>query len=397
MHTDPESSTPRQGVDASRTLLLACALACSLAIAGITFAQPLLDVIADDFDLHRASAGSIFTITQLGYVAGLVFVVPLGDRMSRRRLILAQLGLSAIALGCAWAAPTQAVFLVAAAGVGAMAVVIQVLVTYCSTLSGPARSGATVGIVTSGVVAGLLLARTATGAAADFMGWRAVYGLAAVATAATALLLALVLPPDSEVKAAGSPRAIVGSLFRLYASEPLLRMRCWLGLCTFALYTTVQTSLVLALIAAPHQLSHSRIGLFGLSGFAGIAGALWAGRRVDSGDGRRVSGIALMAILTSFAPLALLDVSLWWLMSGLMTLDFGLQALHVTNQSLIFRLSDHARSRIAALYMLFYAVGCAAGAIASTITFATLGWGGVCLLGVTLAVAAVAVWCRFGR
>ena len=154
-----------------------------------------------------------------------------------------------------------------------------------------------------------------------------------------------------------------------------------MALLVFAAYTSLVTPLVLPLSAPPHSLSHAAIGLFGLSGLAGMLGATIAGQRSDRGDGRRVTAQSLSIMLAAWLPIAFLPVSFWSLVLGNLAMDFGLQSVHVSNQSVIYRLRPEAQSRIAAAYMLFYSIGCGCGAVASTFTYARAGWLGVCLLG----------------
>ena len=169
------------------------------------------------------------------------------------------------------------------------------------------------------------------------------------------------------------------------------------ALLVFAAVTTLLTPMVLALTAPPHSLSHAQVGLFGLTGLAGVVGALSAGRLADHGHAQRASGLGLSCMLLSWIPAASLPHSLWGLIAAALALDLGLQAVHVANQSLIYRVRSEARSRIAAGYMIFYSVGSALGAIASTVAYARAGWYAMCLLGAAFSAVAVCLWAATRR
>ena len=220
-----------------RPVLLLCAIAYGLAVAGITYAQPMLDMIADEFRIDHASAGIIVTVAQVGYALGLIFIVPLGDRLNRRRLILGQSVLAALALLAVALAPSPTVLLAGMAGVGSLAVVIQVIVAYAAIRAAPAERGRVVGLVTSGVVGGILLARTGTGMLADLSSWRTVYMASATATLIVAALLFCALPRE-ECQHKSTPYAgLVSSLLYLINSESILRDRAVLAQLVFSAYT----------------------------------------------------------------------------------------------------------------------------------------------------------------
>lgn len=368
------------------------ALACGLSVANVYYAQPLLDAIALEFGIGHGGAGIVTTITQVGYGIGLVLLVPLGDRLQRRWLVAVQMALSALALVAVVAVPNVALLLLAMALIGALAVVTQTLVACAATMALPEARGRTVGIVTSGVVIGILLARAVAGAMADAWGWRAIYAASSLATLVVAVLLWRAIPPAPPPAGGLSYRRLVASVFELIATQPLLRARAVLALSVFAAVTTLLTPLVLALTAPPWSLSHTQVGLFGLAGAAGAIGAARAGRAADRGHAQRATGIALAVMLVSWLPIALLPWSLTALVVGVVAIDFGLQSVHVANQSLLYRQQPEARSRTAAAYMVFYSIGCGAGAITSTLAFARLGWAGVCALGALWSALALLCW-----
>lgn len=374
------------------SVVLLFAIACGLAVGNVYYAQPLLDAMAEAFAMAPATIGIVITLTQIGYGLGLVLLVPLGDLLNRRRLIVTQTLLSAAALLMIALAPDSAWLLLGMTLTGLLAVVTQVLVAYAATLAVPAQRGRVVGVVTSGIVVGILLARTIAGAMADLAGWRAIYLLSAGLTLLMALLLLRVLPKDEAAQPASRYGALIASVFRLFRQEPVLRQRAILALLTFASAMVLWTPMVLPLAAPPLSLSHSEIGLFGLAGAAGALAAARAGHLADRGLGQWVSGLSLLLMLASWLPIALTQSSLWALLLGVITLDLGLQAVHVISQSMIYNVRPEAQSRLTAGYMLFYSIGSALGSITSTAMYAWGGWTGVCLLGAAINAMALGYW-----
>lgn len=374
------------------SVVLLFAIACGLAVGNVYYAQPLLDAMAEAFAMSPTTIGIVITLTQIGYGIGLVLLVPLGDLLNRRRLIVTQTLLSAAALLMIALAPSSAWLLLGMTLTGLLAVVTQVLVAYAATLAIPAQRGRVVGVVTSGIVVGILLARTIAGAMADLAGWRAIYLLSAGLTLLMALLLLRVLPKDEAAQPASRYGALIASVFSLFRQEPVLRQRAIIALLTFASAMVLWTPMVLPLAAPPLSLSHSEIGLFGLAGAAGALAAARAGHLADRGLGQWVSGLSLLLMLASWLPIALTQSSLWALLLGVITLDLGLQAVHVTSQSMIYSVRPEAQSRLTAGYMLFYSIGSALGSITSTAMYAWAGWTGVCLLGAAINAVALGYW-----
>jgi predicted MFS family arabinose efflux permease len=376
----------------SRSLIFLFALASGLAVANAYFAHPLLDVMADDLGLTRAMTGMIVGATQIGYGLGLILLVPIGDLMDRRKLIIGQSLLSVLALVCVGFSSTGAMLLSSMAAVGFLAVVTQALVAYAASLAGPAERGQVVGVVTSGIVLGILLARAMAGVLTDLAGWRTVYLSSAALTLMIAILLCKTLPRQTRPPATISYPRLIGSLVTLFLEEPVLRIRAVIAMLIFANITTLLTPMVLPLTAPPFSLSHTEVGLFGLAGAAGALGATRAGRWADRGYGQRVTGIGLGLMLLAWLPISLLGHSIIWLIVGVFIIDFGLQATHVTNQGMIYRVRPDAQNRLTAAYMLFYSVGSAIGSSLSTITYAHAGWNGVCWLGGASSAATLAFW-----
>ncbi len=384
------AATAQVGLSRATTLLFA--LAAGLSVANTYYAQPLLDTMARDFAIAPATIGLVVTLTQVGYGLGLIFIVPLGDIVDRRRLIAGQGLLSVIALVSIALAGSAGMLFASLAAMGLMAVIIQILVAFAATLAHPEQRGATIGIVTSGIVIGILGARFVAGLLADLGGWRAVYMTSAVLTLAMVGLLLRVLPSGQSSGSTDSYVAILRSTPVLFLQDRILLVRGFLALLVFAAFSTLWTALVLPLSAAPFSYSHTQIGLFGLVGMTGALAATGAGRLADRGLGQWTSGISLALLLASWGLIALLPRSIPAFLVGIVFLDLAVQAVHVTNQSIIFNRHPEARSRLVGGYMVFYSIGSATGAITTTMAYAFAGWPGVSALGASFSAAALLIW-----
>lgn len=294
-------SAPRHdtGKGLSRVVILIFAVTAGLNVANIYYAQPLLDSMAQDFGILPSTIGLVVTLTQVGYALGLIFIVTLGDLIDRRRLVIGQGLLSIVALVAVATARTEAILFASLAAMGLLAVVVQVLVAFAATLATPAERGKAVGMVTSGVVIGILAARFMAGLLADLGGWRTVYLTSAVLTAAMVGLLMRVLPHQLSPNSTESYAATLRSIPILFLHDRILLVRGLLALLIFATLSTFWTALVLPLSTPPFSYSHSQIGLIGLVGVAGAIAATGAGRLADRGFGQWTTGLSLSLLLTS--------------------------------------------------------------------------------------------------
>ncbi|MFD5017631.1 MFS transporter [Paenibacillus sp. NPDC058367] len=376
----------------SRNVALLFSVACGIVVANIYYAQPLLDAISNEFGISHSFVGLVITITQIFYALGLLLLVPLGDLLNRRWLIAGQMLLSVLALIVVGTATSSIVLFIGIAAVGFLAVVTQTLVAFAATLAAPAERGRVVGVVTSGIVIGILLARTFAGVLMDLAGWRSVYLVSAVLTLIMACVLFRVLPHYEHKRESLSYLQLIRSMFTLFAQERTLRIRAALAMMIFTAFSILWTSLVLPLSAPPFSLSHTAIGAFGLAGVAGALAAARAGRLADRGLGQKTTGVALILLLISWLPISYVQHSLIALIVGIILLDLAVQAVHVTNQSMILTLRPEARSRLTAGYMIFYSIGSATGSIASTSIYVYFGWNGVSLLGAIVSALALLFW-----
>jgi predicted MFS family arabinose efflux permease len=380
-----------QGPFLSSGLVLLMAAATGVAVASNYYAQPLLPTMARAFGVSPDGAGCIVTVAQLGYGLGLLLIVPLGDLVERRGLVVGMSLLAAAGLFTTALAPSLAMVLVGTALTGLFSVVAQILVPFAATLAAPERRGQVVGTVMSGLLLGILLARTVAGALANLGSWRTVYWVGGAAMLLSAAILRRALPRHHEPAGLSYPRLLL-SIAGLFRREPALRLRALLGATTFAAFSVLWTSMGFLLAAPPYGFSAGAIGLFGLAGMAGALAASAAGRLGDRGQGERATGFGLALLLLSWGLLALAPRSLIAFGAGVVLLDLAVQGVHISNQSRIYQLAPEARNRITAAYMTCYFVGGATGSLVSAAAYSRAGWTGVTVVGAGVSALGLALW-----
>lgn len=373
-----------------RILVLVMAVATGVAVASNYYAQPLLPVMRQDLHLSSTVAGLIVTVAQIGYAAGLLFLLPLGDLVERRGLVVALSALSAVALVVLGLSPNGGVLLPAAFVVGALSVLAQVLVPFSASLAHDDERGRVVGLVMSGLLIGILLARTVAGALAQAGDWRVVYLVAAGLMAVQAAVLRVKLPVYRE-HTRHNYVTLLGSVGRLLRDEPVLRLRSLYGLLSFGTFSVLWTSLAF-LLHDRYHLSSLVIGLFGLVGAAGALAATTAGRLSDQGHQQTSTGVGAALLAICWLLLWVGRDHMSALIVGIVLLDIGVQGVHISNQGAIYRLRPDARSRLTAAYMFLYFVGGAIGSAVSAALYSAHGWGGVSIAGEAFGAAVLVVW-----
>jgi len=367
-------------------------------VANLYYAQPLLHDVGHSFGVGSAAVATVVTVTQVGYAAGLLLVVPLGDLHPRRRLTVALFAAAGGALVLCAAAPTLWLFEVGALAVGCASVAGQVMIPFAADLAPELKRGRVVARIMTGLLLGILLARTVSGLVAQAAGWRAIYWISAGLMGTFALLMGKVLPPESS-RPHVPYRGLVSSSLRLLVDEPVLRRRAVLGACAFAAFSVLWTALAFLLSAAPYRYDNAVIGLFGLAGVAGVLAANLAGRMADAQRSGATTIAAAALLAGSYGLLALGRDSVVALLAGIVVLDLGTQGMQITNQAVIYALRPDARSRINSAYMVCYFVGGALGSLSAGAVFSASGWDGVCILGVGFGALALlgAAWDRMRR
>ena len=377
----------------SPALILLMSVATGLAVASNYYAQPLLDTIARAFNLSASSAGFIVTAAQLGYAAGLLFLVPLGDMFERRMLIVSMTLLAAGGMLITASSQSLTMMIIGTALTGLFSVVAQILVPLAATLASPEKRGKVVGTIMSGLLLGILLARTVAGLLASRGGWRTVYWVASVLMVVMALALWRGLPKVKQENHLNYPQ-LLASVFSLFTQDKLLRTRALLGCFTFANFSILWTSMAFLLAAPPFNYSEGVIGLFGLAGAAGALGARPAGGLADKGKSHLTTSAGLVLLLLSWAAIWYGHVSVLALIVGILVLDLTVQGVHITNQTVIYRVKPEARNRLTAGYMTSYFIGGAAGSLISASAWQHAGWSGVCAIGAIVATINLLVWWR---
>jgi len=368
-------------------------VATGLAVASNYYAQPLLDTIARAFNLSASSAGFIVTAAQLGYAAGLLFLVPLGDMFERRMLIVSMTLLAAGGMLITASSQSLTMMIIGTALTGLFSVVAQILVPLAATLAAPEKRGKVVGTIMSGLLLGILLARTVAGLLASLGGWRTVYWVASVLMVVMALALWRGLPKVKQENHLNYPQ-LLASVFSLFTQDKLLRTRALLGCLTFANFSILWTSMAFLLASPPFNYSEGVIGLFGLAGAAGALGARPAGGLADKGKSHMTTSAGLVLLLLSWAAIWYGHSSVLALIVGILVLDLTVQGVHITNQTVIYRVKPDARNRLTAGYMTSYFIGGAAGSLISASAWQHAGWAGVCSIGAIVAALNLLVWWR---
>jgi len=367
-------------------------------VANIYYIQPLLSAIAASFRISVPSVGVVAMLTQFGTALGMLLFVPLGDTKDRRALIAWMLAGETCCLVAMATAQNYAWLAVASFGIGMTASAVHVIVPFAAHLASPARRGATVGTVLGGLLFGILLARTFSGLLGAWMGWRAIYWLAAVMMLLLAGLLRWGLPASKpEVRL--SWLGLLGSAVTLVRKQPVLREASMLGGIFFCAFSAFWTTLVFYLQRPPYHYGSGVAGLFGLVGAGGAICAPYVGRVADRYGARRTVLVALLVVLASYVVMYFLGGHLVGLIAGVLLLDMGVQAGHISNQTRIYGLIPEARGRLNMVYMICYFIAGAIGSYAGAVLWQRYGWAGVCGMGAMLPMAGCAVYAlgRDGR
>ncbi|MHA7963840.1 MFS transporter [Paenibacillus sp. CAU 1782] len=358
-------------------MIILLAAACGLIVANLYYAQTLIGPIGADTGLSHSASGLIVTLTQIGYVAGLLFIVPLSDMVENRILVAASLALAVMALlGAAWS-PNAALFLLSSLLIGLGSVVAQVLVPFASYLAPEDQRGRVVGKVMSGLLLGIMLARPVASLVADAWGWRTLFMGSAAVSALLAVFLISALPARQPA-AGGSYGKLLASLLVLLKKTPVLRQRALYQACLFGAFSLFWTAAPLYL-ADVYGMSQKGIALFALVGVGGAVAAPIMGRYADKGLIRPLTFAALLTAVLSFAVPALFpggsSFGLILLFVGAILLDMAVSGNLVLSQQAIYSLGSEARGRLNGLFMAIFFIGGALGSFLGGWSYAQGGWG----------------------
>jgi predicted MFS family arabinose efflux permease len=366
----------------NRNIVWLMAITSGAAAANLYYNQPLLAEIAQSLNASVQDTGLIPTLGQIGYALGNLLIVPLGDLLERRRLIVTMLIGTAIALATAAVSPTIAWLVFASSIVGITTIVPQITVPFAALLAPPAVRGKVVGMVMSGLLIGILLARTVSGFVGAELGWRAMYWIASGVMLVLAIVLFRVLP-KSQPAVVLTYRQLMGSMLKL-VREPVLQEASITGAMAFGAFSVFWSTLIFLLEQPPYQYGSEVAGLFGLIGVVGAAAAPLAGRLADKRSPRLAVVLGLVTTALSFLVFWLFEYQLWGLIVGVILLDLGVQVTTVSNQALIYRLPEETHSRLNALFVTFYFIGGAIGSFLGAYGWNFWRWHGVCVAGLFL-------------
>ena len=380
----------------SRRVVHLMAVGCGLTVANIYYCQPLLQPMAETFGVSEAKIGYIPALTQAGYALGLLLFVPLGDLFERRRLLVALLAASVMALVGVALAPSYGLLAATSFSVGLVGIAPQLLVPFAAHLARPSERGRVIGVVMSGLLVGILLARTVSGFVGLYLGWRAIYWLAALLIFGLLLMIRAALPSSApEVKI--PYRRLMASLLHLLRDEPVVRQSCLIGAGTFGAFAAFWSTLAFLLGGPPFGYSSDVVGMFGIIGIVGVAAAPLAGRFGDRYDPRLSLGFGIVMMLLSFAIFWAGAASLFWLIVGVVLLDLGAQVVHVSNQNRLYALHPEARSRLVTLYMGASFIGAGLGSSLAASSWSLWGWPGVCIVCIAMLSLSLSVFLAMHR
>lgn len=396
MNTDTSTPSPAATaapVPLTTPVLLLMALACGLCAGANYYNQPLLHSIARHLQVGDSTAALTVTLAQVSYAAGLLLLVPLGDKLERRRLIVALMALASAGLFLSGFAGSFGMLAVGTVMTGLFSVAAQVLVPLAASLAAPGRGGRAVGLVMSGLLIGILCARSVAGLLSGLGGWNLVYRVAGVATLAVAVALWFALPPLSRPRHAPGYLQVLKSLGTLAMQHPRLRSRALLGGLSFASVSVLFSTMALMLGGPAHGMGDAQIGLIGLAGVAGALMANVAGRLADKGYEQWTTRVSVALVMLSWLPLWLGGTGIVWFLAGMLLIDLALQGVHISNQNVIYALAPDARSRLNAVYMTGYFTGAAAGSAVGSLAWQHGGWHATCAAGAAIALLnAAACW-----
>ena len=376
----PETVSPL-----SSQFVLLMAIACGLCAGSAYFNQPLIYSIEKSLKISTSQAGLTVVLAQIGYVLGLMLLVPLGDFLNKRKLVVSLMVFAAISQILLSFSTTLSslYFFTLCATFGAISA--QVLIPFASTISPPESSAATVGKLMSGLVMGIILSRTFAGFVSTYWSWEGVYLSSGIISLLFAVLMWKKLP-NTQAQTGITISGIYRSLFVLARSHPHLIRRACAGALGFGILSMVFTSMTFVLGNAPYNFSDFEIGLFGLLGVIGMYSSSWSGKTVGQGKENLVAKLCIFLMLFSCIPLFFAQQNIWVYAIGVLMSYFGLTAFHVLNQNLVYRIDLKARSRINAVYMSIYFSGAALGSLGAVYAWEHFAWMGCVVLGLGFAI-----------
>ncbi|MDB5136534.1 MAG: transporter [Mucilaginibacter sp.] len=364
-------------------------IATGLVVANLYYNQPLLGDMAKSYHVSNSKVGQVAMLTQLGYATGMLFIAPLADMLRRKRLIMICLTLVILSLMLTAIAPNINLLIFFSFLVGVFSLIPQLLVPMAAHLAKPHERGKKIGFVMSGLLVGILLSRVISGLIGRYLGWHDMFYIAAGLMVIIWILLFFLLP-EMEPEYTGSYRSLMRSLISLIKKEPAIRVASLKGALCFACFMAFWTTLVF-LLRDNFNMGSDAAGWFGLVGVIGALAAGLMGRLSDKMDAYKMATFTLLLIIVSFIIFIFSGHSIIGLIIGVIVLDMGVQATHISNQSIIYALHPEARNRINTIYMVAYFIGGGMGTWLASQAWGYYKWAGVCWVGISLSVIATIV------
>jgi predicted MFS family arabinose efflux permease len=361
-----------------KRLVWIMAAACGLSVANLIYAQPLLASMGRSFAISSDQVGLVATLSQLGYAAGLILIAPLGEKYNQRTLVVVMLCVLTIALIGMALAPTVAILTIASVVIGLTSVLPELLIPFAAKLASSNERGHIVGTMGSAILVGTLLANLLSGIVGEHLGWRAMYGIAAAMIITLVVVLYIVLPADHSAKSKVSYPKLLGSLWTLLVSEPVLQEISVIVILVFTSFNAFWVTLSFLLETPPYHYGSDIVGLFGLVGLTGTLAASFVGRFADRYDARYANGAALPVALLSFVIMWLTSQWFIGLIIGAVLLDLGTQSSQVANETRIYTLDPTAWNRLNTVYIFMFSIGTSLGCVIGTFAWSIAKWNGVC-------------------
>ncbi|MBS0031509.1 MFS transporter [Chitinophaga sp. 22321] len=367
------------------------ALCTGLIVANIYYSQPLLVLMSEEFKVSESNAGQVTFFTQVGYALGLLFCVPLGDKLERKRQIVVMTLAAVVALVAAAKSVNITMLKVTGLMIGFTSVVPQLILPLAANLSDPASRGKVIGTIMSGLLVGILLSRTLSGVVGHHLGWRAMFWIAAGISALLAVIM-ITSFPSSKPNFSGTYGDLMKSLLTLIKEQPVLREASAINACCFAMFGMFWTTVVFLLSDAPFKYTSEQIGLMGLAAAAGALGAPLVGRIADKKNPRIAIGYGIIFLLLGYFLFYIFRANIIGIIIGIIAIDLGLQGIHVSNQTRIYTLLPEARNRLNTVFMTTSFIGTSLGSGIGLWVWSFAQWTGVCIAGTALIAVALIIY-----
>ena len=364
----------------SKSILWLMAIGTGLVVANNYYNQPLLGVIAKELGESESATSKVAMFTQMGYAAGLLLIIPLGDMFRRKKIILIDFFFIILSLVVFALSKSLIVMLAASFCIGLTSVVPQIFVPIAAQLSRPEEKGRNVGIVMSGLLIGILGSRVFSGVVGEYLGWRNVFFIAAGLMIILAVLIAWMLP-NMQPTFKGTYGQLMGSVIRYARSIPSLQLASLRGALGFASFSAFWTTLTFRLQEAPYFQGSDVAGSLGLFGIAGALAATLVGQASGKVNKNKLIAIATFLMIVSWGVFGMGDSTYIGIIVGIILLDMGLQAMHVTNQTIVLSSHPEAANRLNTVYMVSYFIGGSIGTFVGGKAWGAYGWNGVVFTG----------------